>query len=124
MEHPCFVFVPAEHVDELQEEHAVVIEWALSHWQHPNVLVLTEEDVYLLQYHSKVLAIINQENDSMLQWGENDWIIDRQTKERLQHRLEQYAQKSPTGREQQIVNELQRLLAIAQRTDKHLYFNF
>jgi hypothetical protein len=124
MEHPCFVFVPPEHLDELQEEHAVVIEWALSHWHHPNVLVLTEEDVYLLQYQSQVLDIINQENDSMLQWGEDDWVIDRQTKGRLQHRLAQYAQKLPASREQQIVNDLLRLLAIAQRTNKYLYFNF
>lgn len=124
MEHPCFVFVPAEHIDELQEEHAVVIEWALSHWHHPNVLVLTEEDVYLLQYQSKVLDIINQENDSMLQWGEDDWVIDRQTKGRIQHRFEQYVQELPASREQQIVNDLLRLLATAQRTNKYLYFSF
>jgi hypothetical protein len=124
MAHPCFVFVPAEHIDEVQEEHAVVIEWALSHWHHPNVLVLTEEDVYLLQYQSQVLDIINQENDSMLQWGEDDWVIDSQTKGRLQHRLAQYAQELPVSREQQIVNDLLRLLATAQWTNKYLYFNF
>jgi hypothetical protein len=50
MTQPFFVFVPTEHLDESHMEYSAVVDWAVTHFDHPNVLVLTEADVYLLQY--------------------------------------------------------------------------
>lgn len=124
MTQPFFVFVPAEHLDENRMEYSAVVDWALTHFDHPNVLVLTEEDVYRLQYQSTVFDIVNEENDSMLGWGENDWVTDRVKLERLQHRLEQYSQELGPGRVQQITQAVRGLAATALRTNKCLYFNF
>jgi len=124
MERPFFIFVPPEHVDEDVVEHSAVVAWALAHLNHPNVVVLTEEEVYQLDYDSQVLAIVNEENDGMLQWGEDDWVIERGRLTRIRHRLAHYAQGLAPGRVQQITHEVLRLADIAQNTNKYLYFNF
>ncbi|WP_162303712.1 hypothetical protein [Hymenobacter sediminis] len=62
MDRAFFVFVPAEHLCEEQLEHQALVEWAVAHVTHPSVVVLTEDDVYLLHYHSEVLDIVNTVN--------------------------------------------------------------
>jgi len=124
MERPFFIFVPPDHLNEDEVEHSAVVDWAVTHLEHPNVVALTEDEVYRLDYHSQVLAIVNEENDSMLQWGEDDWVIGRDQLARIQHRLTHYARELAPGRVQQIAHEVLRLADIAQRTNKYLYFNF
>lgn len=123
MERHFFIFVPPEYLDEDAVEHEAVVDWALTHWNHPNVLVLTEDEVYQLDYHSQVLDIVNEENDSMLQWGEDDWVTERDRLARIQDRLRHYAQGIAPGRVQQIAHEVLRLADLAWHTNKYLYFN-
>ncbi len=124
MPHLPFVFVPAEHLDEDVLEHYDVVNWAVTHLAHPNVVVLTEDDVYLLDYQSEVLTIVNEENGGMLQMFEDDWVIERDKLTRIQHRLAHYARGLPPGRVQQITHDVLRLAETALRTNKYLYFNF
>lgn len=124
MERPFFIFVPPEYLHEDEVEHSTVVDWAVAHLDHPNVVMLTEDEVYRLDYNSQVLAIVNEENDGMLQWGEDDWVIERDQLARIQHRLTYYARGLAPGRVQQIAYEVLRLADIAQRTNKYLYFNF
>ncbi|TGE20992.1 hypothetical protein [Hymenobacter metallicola] len=87
-------------------------------------MTLTQEEVYLLDSHSQVLTIVNEENDSMLHWGEDDWVIERDRLARIQHRLTHYAQGVEPGRVQELTHDVLRLADIALRTNKYLYFNF
>ncbi|UOQ72274.1 DMP12 family DNA mimic protein [Hymenobacter cellulosilyticus] len=119
-----FLCVPDESVDEDELEYSDVVDWALSHATHQNVLILTEEEVYFLDYQTAVLDIINEENDSMLQWGENDWVIDDQAKLRIRKRLLEYQQKLQAGKAGELVTKILRLLTVSIETRKHLYFNF
>ena len=67
------IFVPDDDINEKEAEYSSVIDWAYRHLSHSNVMILTLEDIYYLDYQSKVLDIINEENHSMLREGEDDW---------------------------------------------------
>jgi hypothetical protein len=118
------IFVPEKDVDEDAVEYSGVVEWCYKNLSHPNVIVLTLDDVYLLQYRSEVLDIINEENNSMLQEGEDDWVLHQEVKSRIQQKLLEYKNNIKDKREKDIVEYLLKLLEISIGTNKSLYFIF
>jgi hypothetical protein len=85
---------------------------------------LTINDVYLLQYRSEVLDIINEENNSMLQEGEDDWVFAQEIKLRIRQKLFEYKSNIKDEREKDIIEYLLKLLEISIITNKSLYFIF
>lgn len=124
MERSYLIFVPEKEIDENALGYSRVIEWAYKDLLHSNILVLTLEDVYLLQYESRVLDIINEENDSMLQVGEDDWVISQDVKIRIRERLLKYYKNIKNNRVLEIVNSLLNIINVSIDTDKCLYFHF
>ncbi len=118
------VFTPEENINADQIEHSEVIDWCYKNQSHSNVLILDLADIYLLQEKSKVLDIINEENDGMLQVGEDDWIISSDVKLKVQARLNSYAKTLQNGKEKEIVESLLKLLEISIVNKKNLYFIF
>lgn len=119
-----WIFVSPVEIDESTAEYAEVIEWSLKNLGSSNVLVLTSEDVYDLDYKSKVLDIINEENGSMLQWGENDWIFDRDVKLKIRERLYDYIMTMTDMRLKEIALKILDLLDLSISTERNLYVNF
>ncbi len=70
-----------------------VVNWCYSHLSDSHVLVLDLDDVYMLQYESDILNIINDENDGMISEGEDDWIISQETKSKILDRFRLYNPK-------------------------------
>ncbi len=122
MERRFVIFVPEEKVNE--SEYSYVIEWAYNHIQHPNVLSLSEEDVYFIQYKTEILDIVNKENDGMLQMGENDWIIFDDIKKQVQLKLENYNTLVTDNRINYLIRGIIQLLQKSINTKKNIYFNF
>lgn len=124
MERLFWMFVPSTDIDEDKLQHNEVIDWSLNNLSHPNVVTLSEDDVYFLDYETKALDIINKENNSMLQWGEDDWIIEMEVKLKIQHQLNNYLQKLPIGRAKELVQKIISLVNISIKSERNLYFNF
>lgn len=118
------VFVVPEHLDEDEMGYSGVVEWVYRNFSSENVLVLEISDVYLLQYNSKVLDIINEANNSMLQVGEDDWVISHEAKLKIHNGLTAYYPQIKEMRLQKITSEIIRLLNISINTNKYLYFIF
>jgi hypothetical protein len=124
MKKEYLIFVPESGIDEDLVGYSGVIEWCYKNLSHPNVMSLTLDDVYYLEYKSEILNIINEENDSMLREGENDWIIPTEVKLRIKRRLLTYEQQIKNNREKEIVTYLIKLLELSIKTGKSLYFTF
>ena len=118
------ICVPNEDVDEQEAEYSDVIEWCYGHLSHRNVLVLQEEDVYFLQHNTSVFDIINNDDNTWVEMGEDDWIISKETKKRIQKELKSYCKKISNERTKTLINSLLELLEISLRTNKNLYFLF
>ena len=118
------IFVPDESINEDEVEHTDVIQWCYNNLSHQNVLVLGLDDLSLIQFKSKVLDIINSENDSMLQIGEDDWIISQNVKENIKKELTHYIKTICSNREKAIIESILILLDISIKTNKNLYFIF
>lgn len=118
------VFVLDESIIEEDLEYSKVIEWCYNNLTHSNILVLEQSDVYFLQYNSSILDIINKENDSMIQEGEDDWVILNEIKLRIKDKLSSHSKRNLSERERKIVVSIVRLLDISINTNKNLYFHF
>jgi hypothetical protein len=123
MKRNYLIFVPEKGVDENALGYSGVTEWDYKNLLHSNILVLTLEDVYLLQYESEVLNIINEENDSMLQVGEDDWVISQEIKIRIREKLLEY-KNIKNNKVLEIVNSLLNIINVSIDTNKCLYFHF
>lgn len=119
------IYVPAEHVNEDRMEHWQVIDWCVSNLSGSttNTMFLSMDDVYMLTYNSQVLHIINEENGGMLESGEDDWIFSQNIKHRVLRRLLDLS-PSISGREREVVADIIKLLELAIRTKKNIYFIF
>ncbi|HEU4553600.1 MAG TPA: hypothetical protein VFS25_12220 [Chitinophaga sp.] len=126
MEKKYPIYVPFEYINEDLMEHGDVITWCNENLSESssNALFLSLDDIYILQYNSEVLDIINEENGGMLQAGEDDWILSTEVKLRIFKRLKKYAETIEDGREKDILEGLLRLLDISIRTKKNIYFIF
>lgn len=122
MEKKKIVFVPTIEVDEA--EYSEVVSWGYNNLTHENVLILTEQEIMSLQYKSKVLDIINELNDGMLQLYEDDWIFDESVKLGLKKTLSQNFNSITDSRLVDIVKKILTLLDISIETGKGLYFHF
>lgn len=118
------VFVLTEHLDDDEIGYSGAIEWVHKNLQNSNVLILSLSDVYLLQYNSKVLDIVNDANNSMLQEGEDDWIISQEAKKDILSKLITYLHVVKDKRIIVIVSELIRLLKLSIDSNKYMYFKF
>lgn len=118
------IFVLAENLDDDVLGYSGAIEWVIKNLKNSNVLILDIKDIYLLQYNSKVLDIINEANNSMIQEGEDDWIIFQDVKREILSQLNNYFQEIKGKRLSEIVSKLISLLKIAIDTNKYLYFKF
>jgi len=118
------IFVLAESLDDDELGYSGAVEWVFENLQNSNVLILGIKDIYLLQYNSKVLDIINEANNSMIQEGEDDWIISQDVKREILTQLNNYLQEIKVKRLIEIVSKLISLLKIAIDTNKYLYFKF
>jgi hypothetical protein len=118
------IFVLDDSLDENDLGYSGAVEWVYKNLQHSNIFILDISDVYLLQYHSKVFDIINEENQSMLQEGEDDWIVSQDVKKKILSKLLTYLQEIKDNRLVEIVSELIRLLKLSIDTGKNLYFKF
>lgn len=116
------IFVPEKNVDD--SEYSNAIKWCYDNLTHQNVIVLTSEDVYLLQYKSEVFDIINEENDGMLQMGEDDWIFSEKVKTNIYKKLNDYIKETQDARVKEIVTSLLSLIETSVKTNKNLYFLF
>ncbi len=118
------VFVPDENIDESRSEYSDVIAWSYKNLSSQNVLSLNLEEIYYIQENSEIFDIINEENGSMLQVGEDDWIFSNEIKINIQKKLNVYKKKVLSERTQKIIQDLLLLLNISIRTNKNLYFVF
>lgn len=120
------VFVPFETINEDEMEHGDLIEWCYENLKpgSKNALYLSEDEVYLLQYHSKILDIINDESGGMLQAGEDDWIISEEIKRNVIEKLERYEPEENDIRVKELLKEIMRLLNLSLRTGRNIYFIF
>jgi hypothetical protein len=124
MEREYIIFVPNQEMHEDEIEHSAIVDWAFRNLSHPNVLVLTSDDVYYLQYQSEVLDIINEENQSMLEMYEDDWVCDQAIKERIRQRLNEYLKRIKDARLIDLIKKILSLLDLSVSTNKSIYFNF
>lgn len=121
----CFpIFVVDDTIKEDEVEYSAVVDWCYSNIPHPNIIKLIEEDVYLLQYKTSILDIINTEIDGMLQVGEDDWVIDHQHKLNLKKKLELYLPIIHNKRASEICSQLIVLLNKSISESKNIYFHF
>jgi hypothetical protein len=118
------IFVPDESINEDNFTYSEVINWCYNNLSHPNVLVLTQDDLHFIQYQTIILDIINKENGSMLHEGEDDWIVSKDVKERLRNRLFVLEKNSGKKREKEILSSLLQLLDVSIISNKNLYFLF
>jgi hypothetical protein len=126
MERTYPIFVPPEHIKEGDMEHYAVVDWCYEHLSDSttNALILTLEDIYLLQYKSEILDIINEENDSMLMAFEDDWIYSPEVKLKILVRLKEYQRKISIERVKSIAHDLIKLLEVSIQTNGNMYFLF
>ncbi|KAA2243458.1 hypothetical protein F0L74_13260 [Chitinophaga agrisoli] len=123
-EHMYPVFVAPANFDEEQENfYEKAINWMNENRSHPNVLLLSQKDVYILNAGAS-LDIINEEIDGMLGPGEDDWIVSPEEKLRVFERLSSYVETISSGREKEILQDMLRLLGIAIKTNKIMYITF
>lgn len=118
------IFVLDSNLEENNLEYSQVIDWCYENLSNPNVMVLNEDDVYFIQYKTLILDIINEENESMIQEGEDDWIFSEQVKQSIKKRLELYRNEDLCKRELDILNSLIDLINISILTKKNLYFHW
>ncbi|SKA40266.1 hypothetical protein SAMN04488128_105157 [Chitinophaga eiseniae] len=125
MERKYPIYVPEEHVNEDEMEHWEVIDWCVNNLSDSttNAMFLILDDVYMLTYNSQVLNIINEENNGMLESAEDDWIFSQEVKNNVLGRLLEL-RVYVSGREKEIVEGIVKLLELAIRTKKNVYFIF
>ena len=122
MERTYVVFVSTEEVDD--DDYSAVTDWAWDNIAHPQVLLLTEDEVYFLQYETPILDIINEEIKGMLQVTENDWIISEAHKRRIEKRMACYLAESPNDKAVLLASKILEVLRTSIRTGRNMYFNF
>jgi hypothetical protein len=118
------IFVPESNMDEDVVGYSAIINWCYENLSHPNLMRLTADDVYYLGYTTKVLDIINEENNSMIGAFEDDAIILNDVKIRIKRKLLAYEMKIKNNRGKEIVKELLRLIDVSIETNRNLYFWF
>lgn len=118
------IFVPEGNMDEDVVGYSAIINWCYENLSHPNLMRLTADDVYYLGYTTKVLDIINEENNSMIGAFEDDAIILNEVKIRIKSKLLAYEMKIKNNRGKEIVRELLRLIDVSIETNRNLYFWF
>ncbi|UOQ64634.1 hypothetical protein [Hymenobacter volaticus] len=136
MEDHYFIFVPAESVNEEELCFSEVVDWGVQHRSHPNVLNLTEDDVYFLDYQTEVLSIVSTENGNSMVWvGEDDAVYEADIKRSIHARLSHYLvtmsdndqlQKEPSklARAQTLTRQILYLFEVAISTEKSIHFRF
>jgi len=67
------IYVAPEFIDEKEMPISDVITWCIENLRHSttNAMFLTEDELYCITYEIPFLDIINEENDSMWEWGED-----------------------------------------------------
>ncbi|MET0637943.1 MAG: hypothetical protein ABWZ25_18065 [Chitinophagaceae bacterium] len=118
------IFTPDIDINEDHIEYSDVIRWALDNTGNSDVLVLKLNEVYRLQYQSEALDIINAENSSMLQEGEDDWVFDPDVKDRIILRLEGYLNTLEVPETRNLVYKIQRLFVRSIEKNKPLHILF
>jgi hypothetical protein len=118
------IFVPTEDIDEQKTDYYELVDWGYKHLSHPNVLSVYKDDIYMFQKAGGILEIVNEENDSMIGDAEDDVIGSGSVKLNILVRLSNYYETLKAGREKELLYELLRLLDIAIKTKKGIYFRF
>ncbi len=118
------VFVLEENFNEETIEYSQAIDWCYNNLLHNNVFILNYDDLYCLQYKSQVLNIINEENCSMLQIGEDDWVIKNEIKTNISNKLKKYLEEEVCDKVIKLSNRLLELLELSVNTNKNIYFLF
>ncbi|MCI5055276.1 MAG: hypothetical protein MRY83_04155 [Flavobacteriales bacterium] len=105
--------------DRKAKTYSEIIEWLYNNQETKYVLTLSESDVYHLEYETELLDIINDENESMLQMGEDTWIHSEHIKTKILERIQVSENK-----EDKLVRSIVTLLLLSLETDENLYFLF
>lgn len=116
------IFVPDEEIGN-DAGYSIAIDWCFKNLDHKNVYALNEDELYFIIENTDILNIINEENNSMLYIGENDWIITNDIKKSLKNRLTSILEEKP-DEIRKIYQRVIDLLTVSIDTNKYIYFNF
>lgn len=123
MEKDSIIVVPEiekeDHID-LQK----VTDWGYNNLDHPNVIRLSMDDIYYIEYNTKIFDIINKENDSMIGPYEDSWIWDNSVKEKIKLGLLAQLKSSKKSKELYFLEAILKLIDISIQTNENMYFRF
>ena len=120
------IFVLEAVVDENEIEYCDATNWCNANLNHQNVLVLTEDELYLPAVQ-EMLEIVNDVNESIIGAYEDDWIIDNEVKQKIIEKLEVCGSRYKVTRNEKaifILTKLVTLLKLAVETNHNIYFYF
>jgi len=111
------IFVVDDSIDENALEHYLVVQWSYENLDSPNVIALTEKDILDLT-NQGVFEVISELNNSLIGYGEDDWILENKVKIEVLDRLNIMNIKGS------IIDKLKNLLQYSIYKNRNLYFHF
>lgn len=118
MDRKYLIFVP----EICSPEYSEIIDWGFQNLNSPNVLVLTENEIYYIQYETPIFDIINKENNSMIELGEDDWIDSQESMSKIYSQIKAFVLNL---KENYLIEKLKRIISlfeIALNQHKNIYF--
>ncbi|WP_129020194.1 hypothetical protein [Edaphocola flava] len=122
MKRQYLIFVPDKNLNETNTEYADIINWGFEHIGHSNVFALNEEEAYILQNETPILDYINDNNESMIQVGEDSWIDSIEVKNIVYNEVKDYYSKLKDGQIKDMVSKILSILNISIQTGRNMYF--
>lgn len=122
MKRQYLIFVPDKNLNETNSEYADIINWGLDNIGHSNVFALNEEEAYILQNETPILDYINDNNESMIQVGEDSWIDSIEVKNIVYNEVKDYHSKLKDGQIKDMVAKVLSILNISIQTGRNMYF--
>lgn len=124
MKHRFVIAVTPDHLDDDSDGYFEIKEWFMNNPSIGNVLELTEYQVNNLQYFCETLNIINDHLGSMIEVGEDDWIIENEVKSKIKSSLEANLESISNSELADLNRKIIDLLELSIRKRKNIYFMF